>query len=276
MRDWLSLFRKKDAQQVERIVPGTPAWDIGHCEHLQRYEFAAKQMPHGASVLDAGCGVGYGAAHLADHGARNVVGVDIAPDALETARKEFSRGSIVWVRDDCHTLQAVTQHAPFDLICNLENIEHLHSPERFLRRAADLMKKDGLLVVSTPNRTLANKFRGEPSEAPSRNPHHCREYTAREFRELLLGSFRDVELHYQTYTEETRLLLRVEPALSLLWYNPACRVGRSLQRVIRRRPVPKRFEELLTPRQFVITGTDPGEELVLVYVAVCRAPIASR
>jgi SAM-dependent methyltransferase len=50
----------------ERIAPGDAHWDRLHGEHIQRYEFAAARLPTGARVLDAGCGVGYGTAHLAD------------------------------------------------------------------------------------------------------------------------------------------------------------------------------------------------------------------
>ena len=58
----------------ERIVPdATPAGVVAL--HLKRYDFA-RAYCDGADVLDAGCGVGYGTAYLAEVAA-SVVGVDV-------------------------------------------------------------------------------------------------------------------------------------------------------------------------------------------------------
>lgn len=276
MPEWFASLRQRDTGMVERIVPGTAAWELGHSEHIQRYMFVLQHMPRDARVLDAGCGSGYGAAYLADHGAREVAAVDIAAEAIEMARKHFSRDRVTWMQDDCHTLSRAAEHAPFDLICNLENIEHLREPERFVRRAAALLQPDGVLITSTPNRILANRLRGEPPDAAPRNLHHAREFTAPEFRSLLAQSFAEVTLHYQTYLPEWRTLLSIEPLLSLLWYNPFARLGRWMQRLLRGRHVPARYQELLPRCRFEITASDPGQDLVLVYLAVCRGPRVPR
>src|SRR5436305_1525474 len=59
---------------VERVEihPATPWWG----EHRCRYRFA---LPYarGARVLDIACGTGFGAAMLAEAGARSVCGVDL-------------------------------------------------------------------------------------------------------------------------------------------------------------------------------------------------------
>ena len=71
----------------ERIVPDETEPGIVAL-HLKRYEFA---LPYcrGASVLDAGCGVGYGTAHLA-RVAERVVGVDVSDDAVSYARAHYA------------------------------------------------------------------------------------------------------------------------------------------------------------------------------------------
>lgn len=259
------------SEDPERIVPGGPEWERSYPDHIQRYAFAARELRVGARVLDAGCGCGYGAGYLAERGAGFVVGVDISEEALEHARRHFARANIVWLRDDCHTLEVAAQHAPFDLVCCLENIEHLAKPEKFLERVSDVLGHGAALVVSTPNRILVNKIRGAPSNAPPRNPYHHREYTEGEFRALLGQHFGEVKLSYQCHGMWTRARLALEPALQAVWTNPVMRLGRWMQRRLRGRNVPDSLEALLPSQlDWVILENNPGEDVTWAFLAVCR------
>lgn len=255
---------------TERIMPGTALWDAHYAEHLQRYAFVAERMNPGARVLDAGCGCGYGSAYLADSGAGKVVAVDISAEALAMASRRFDRPSAVWLEEDCHTLAAAGEHAPFDVICNLENLEHLSEPGRFLDRALDLLEPEGIFVASTPNRETVNRLRGLRSDAAPANPFHSHEFSEEEFRALLVSRFRDVTFFYQTWDPVDRLVY--EPVLDALWSNPAIRLGRWLQRAVRRRAIAERAEDLLPPRRYQILSESPGSALVLTNIALCRAP----
>jgi len=81
----------------ERIVPDQTAPGI-LALHLKRYEFA---RPHcvAAEVLDAGCGVGYGSAYLAEVASR-VVGVDVSEEAIAYARERYRRPNLEFVLGD--------------------------------------------------------------------------------------------------------------------------------------------------------------------------------
>jgi SAM-dependent methyltransferase len=107
---------------AERIIPGTASWDEAYPMHIQRYEFVSQSINQSINqslntikVLDAGCGTGYGAAFLVDQGVGSVVAVDIAAEALDIGRKLFNRENIVWLRDDCHTLQDTSKYDPLML-----------------------------------------------------------------------------------------------------------------------------------------------------------------
>lgn len=256
--------------EEERIVPGTPLWDEAYAEHAQRYAFVAARTPAGAAVLDAGCGAGYGAALLADHGAGRVVAVDLAPEAIALARRHFDRPSIRWVTEDAHALEEAGRHGPYDVVCNLENLEHLADAPRFLARAAALLAPDGVLVTSTPSRAGVNRLRGMRPGAGSTNPFHVREYDAAEFRALLEPHFERVTLHHQTLDPIERM--HWEPALVALWNEPFARLGRWAQRALRGVPVAERLGDLLPPRRWQILDADPGEGLVVTHLAECRGP----
>ena len=248
-------------------MPGTRLWDTHYAEHIQRYAFVAERMTHGARVLDAGCGCGYGSAFLADQGAGLVVAVDISAEALAIARQRFNRPSVVWLEEDCHTLAAAGAYAPFDVICNLENLEHLAEPERFLDRMLDLLHPEGVYVASTPNRETMNRLRGLQVDVKTINPYHSREFSEEEFRALLVSRFEDVTVWYQTWDPVDRLVY--EPTLTAMWSNPAIRLGRWLQRALRGRTTAGRLEDLLPPRRYQILSESPGAALVITHLAQC-------
>jgi SAM-dependent methyltransferase len=237
-------------------------------EHLQRYAFAARLLAPGARVLDAGCGVGYGAAHLSAAGAGAVFAVDRDEGALADARRLYGDRDIHWVREDCQTLEQVGAEAPFDLIVNLENLEHLPEPERFLARAARLLAPHGTLVTSVPDRVGVNRLRGAGADAAGPNPFHFREYTAAEFRDLLERYFGRVTLSFQTLDPADRM--DWEPVVRAQWHNPAARVGRGIQRLLGR-PVAS-LDELLGPHRYRIVSEDPGDARTITLLAVCTAP----
>lgn len=79
----------------------------------------------------------------------------------------------------------------FDVVVALEVIEDLHHPEEFLTEAKRILKPDGVLVVSTPDRqTYSN-------ERNYRDPAHRRELYAMEFEALLESRFERVRIYRQ-------------------------------------------------------------------------------
>ncbi len=261
-------FRRRGDE--ERLAPGTPLWAELYPEHIQRYEFAARNLRPGGRVLDAGCGVGYGAAFLVDRGAGRVVAVDISREALEIARSQFHRSNVVWIEEDCLVLERAGQEQPFDVIVNLENLEHLSDPARFVSRAAGLLGSQGVFVCSTPDRIGINRLRGLRTGAGPANPFHAREYTTEELRALLEPRFASVELAYQTLDPIERMAF--EPALAALWHNPASRVGRWAQRLLGRPAGTTRLEDLLPSKRWQILDRSPGEGMTVTLLAVCRGP----
>ena len=266
--------RAVDAETLaawERIVPGTPAWKTSYPDHIQRYEFALTYVPHGSTVLDAGCGAGYGAAEVADARAARVVAIDIADDALTLARQHFDRAAITWCRDDCHTLDKARAFAPFHVVINFENIEHLNEPARFLSRAADLLSPDGILLTSTPNRLLLNRLRGAADDDPSANPYHLNEFSEAEFRALLAQCFDRVEIWYQCPAGSASRRLRLRSvAARLRLLAPLRAAGRLIRRLARPRRRGARQSVSRVPA-WRILDHDPGTAWTLI--AVCRDPV---
>jgi len=255
----------------ERIVPGTVEWDAYHGNHLARYRFAVGALRDAQSkvILDAACGVGYGAKYLADALGASVVGADRSLEALEIARTQFAHSSVKFLQDDCHTLEAAAKHNPFDAVVSMETFEHLPRPKDFLAAVRRVLKPDGRLVVSTPNvEVFANAGHWE---------FHEKEYTAAEFHAMLVeAGFSEVALFGQGLTERGKDRAEMRAELARLAQNPFMRFGRFLQRTLRSRKteqaiLPERVEDfqftLLDSTQSLNDAAKDSE--VLVGVAVC-------
>lgn len=149
-------------------------------EHVGRYLFAA---PHcaGKRVLDVACGEGYGAFMLARCGAAEVVGVDIAEDAIAVARQRFARDGVEFLVGDALDLPGLLGgRPPFDVIVSFETIEHVPDPRRFLEGIRRVLAPGGVILVSCPNDGLE-------AERGITNPFHARTYTLAEFQEMTSG-----------------------------------------------------------------------------------------
>lgn len=172
----------------ERVIEGISAPEV-LAEHRARYAFAAKYVRN-RRVLDLSCGSGYGSAMLHEAGAREVLGIDLDPEAIEIARRHYETPGLTFMEGDALDLPALE---PFDVIVSFETIEHLDRPSRFLDGCNDLLCPGGMLFVSTPHRHRVTAD-GKPA-----NPFHHQEWTTSEFQKLLQFHFDEVGMYGQLH-----------------------------------------------------------------------------
>jgi 2-polyprenyl-6-hydroxyphenyl methylase/3-demethylubiquinone-9 3-methyltransferase len=115
---------------------------------------AALRPLKGKTALDVGCGAGLMTEPLARLGAQ-VTGVDAAPENVEVAgaHAQAQGLSIAY-----HCADVADLKGKFDLVTSMEVIEHVADPAAFLMALATRLKPDGLMVLSTPNRTALSKL----------------------------------------------------------------------------------------------------------------------
>jgi SAM-dependent methyltransferase len=140
-------------------------------DHVARYRWAVEQLAGApTAVLDAGCGIGYGAALLADAG-HAVYAIDRDQEAIIYGTEHYDRPAIRWtIADVC----AVTCHQAHVAVA-FEILEHLERPGLALRRFPDR------LLASVPNEAVIPKTEHS-------YPHHVRHYTPDAFELLLVGA----------------------------------------------------------------------------------------
>lgn len=155
--------------------------DIILDEHLLRYEFA-KRFIAKKIVADIACGSGYGSQILARAGAEKVLAVDASSEAIDEAKKKYDQTNIVWQVGNAENLEIGAREV--DVLISFETIEHLQHPEKFVQQAARILKSDGLVIISTPNKAVYHEA----------NPYHIKEFTRLEFEEILGQHFQNVKI----------------------------------------------------------------------------------
>ena len=174
----------------ERAIPGKTDPDLMN-EHWARYAFA-EALVGSKRVLDAGCGVGYGAAKLAE-GATEVIALDQAAEALAAASVEYHHPRLRFVQGDC--TQFPLADASVDAVVAFEVIEHLTEWKALIEESQRVLKPLGQFIVSTPNRLYYSQSRDEP------NPFHEHEFTHDEFCEELGRCFPHVMLFLENHAD---------------------------------------------------------------------------
>jgi len=152
-------------------VPDQDRGRLIEVEHVSRYRWAAQAVA-GRSVLDAGCGAGYGSRLLAEAGAAAVVGVDIAQAVLEAVAPSMP-DNVELRPGDLRRLEI--EDGSFEVVVCFEVIEHFDEPQVVLDELARVLAPGGLLLISSPNRGVY-----QPG-----NPHHRHEFRPDELEQAL-------------------------------------------------------------------------------------------
>lgn len=109
----------------------------------------------GKSALDVGCGAGLLCEPLARMGGA-VTGVDAAPENVAAAKAHAAQSRLAI---DYRAGELAEQGlGKFDVVTSMEVIEHVTDPAVFIAELARHLEPNGLLLLSTPNRTAASRF----------------------------------------------------------------------------------------------------------------------
>ncbi len=196
----------------ERMIPTQQGEvSIVFARHTLTYEYAL-QFVEGKTVLDAGCGTGYGSHMLASR-ARRVTGIDLSAEAIDYSRSHFTAPNLDFIQMD------VTQlgfRRAFDVAVSFQVIEHLQDPGAFLSTLKQAVVPGGKIVLATPN--VLPSQTGDPV-----NPFHCSEMSYDELSTLLKRHFSSFRILGIGHTKPNRLR-------SFFFNSPLYRLGKLLRR----------------------------------------------
>lgn len=158
-------------------------------EHWHRYAFALS-LVEGKQVLDAACGEGFGAALLAKKAA-SVTALDIDAESIEHAGRRYGGSNNLFFRQADATQLDSLPDKHFDVVTSFETLEHVMQHDEMLAGFHRVLKPDGLLLISTPDKKNYTDATGVT------NPHHVRELYYDEFSALLDKHFPAKKIYVQ-------------------------------------------------------------------------------
>ena len=174
----------------ERFLPDQMDGQI-KAEHLNRYYFVTTQFDlKGKTILDIASGEGYGSNILAQQ-AKQVFGVDIAEEAVTHANSKYKSNNLQYLQGSATNIPI--ENNTIDMVVSFETIEHLDKHEEMMREIKRVLKPNGILVISSPNKK-------EYTDAPgSVNHFHIKELYTKEFIDLVSNYFSNIKLFWQRY-----------------------------------------------------------------------------
>jgi 2-polyprenyl-3-methyl-5-hydroxy-6-metoxy-1,4-benzoquinol methylase len=171
------------------LEPYLACGDVNGAQHLIRYRWAIETLAERApltSLLDLGCGNGYGCYAIARRFPRlRVVGVDRDEQAIDAGRRSYPLPNLELRVGDARRWEATLGDDHFDCVVSFDSIEHVEHRELYLEGVVEHLTPAGCLMLSTPCGWPANVL------APDW-PAHKIEYSAPSLYDLLARYFRTI------------------------------------------------------------------------------------
>lgn len=158
-------------------------------EHLHRYAIASGYV-HNKIVLDIASGEGYGSNLLSKY-AKTVTGVDIDNTAVVLAKKKYKKDNLIYKQGSTSAIPL--GNASVDVVVSFETIEHHDEHELMMREIKRVLKPDGMLIISTPDKLFYSDKKN------FKNQFHVKELYRDEFKTLISESFKKVQILEQKY-----------------------------------------------------------------------------
>lgn len=199
-------------------------------EHYHRYVFAAGAIDSTQTVLDLGCGVGYGSLILASK-AKKVISIDRDQDSvtlLKSLVKQYAVANIEALCGDVASLEHLIT-TPIDVVVCHELIEHLPQDLQasliaLIASGQPPFHKGTRLLISTPERGAYNRRNQDHNE------FHEFEFSYEEFKHLLSRHFQHLSIYWQGGITGNVIVSENEPggsptAAYVQWQNPTKLLG---------------------------------------------------
>ena len=103
-------------------------------------------------ILDVGCGGGLLSEPMCRLGAK-VTGIDASDKNIQVAKLHSKKNNLE-IDYFCTSPEKFNAKYKFDVILNMEIVEHVEDVEFFLKSCSKLLKKNGIMFVATLNKTL--------------------------------------------------------------------------------------------------------------------------
>ena len=120
---------------------------------IQNFKIKSKNAPlKSLNILDIGCGGGLLSEPMCRLGG-NVTAIDASKKNIDVA-KFHSKENKLKIEYLCASPEKLKINKKFDIVLNMEVVEHVEDINLFLNKSSQLLKSNGLMFVATLNKTL--------------------------------------------------------------------------------------------------------------------------
>ena len=120
---------------------------------IRQFKIKNKNKPlSGINILDIGCGGGLLSEPMCRLGA-NVTGIDASIKNVKISKLHAKKDNLK-INYICSSPEKLKISKKFDVILNMEIVEHVEDISFFLKSCSKLLNKNGLMFVATINKTL--------------------------------------------------------------------------------------------------------------------------
>lgn len=166
--------------------------------HLHRYAVIMSFIK-GKVILDIASGEGYGS-NLMSFVASYVYGVDIDEETIERAKNKYTSENLSFLKGSTSVIPLEANSV--DVVISFETLEHHDEHEQMMIEVKRVLKPEGTLVISTPDKHFYSVKRRY------NNPFHIKELFKSEFIELISKHFKKSELYSQSYIYGSSIILK--------------------------------------------------------------------
>lgn len=166
----------------ERIIPGSVSNAV-LSEHYSRYIFAS-EFCQNKKVLNVASGCGYGSEVLLKT-ASEIFNVDIDGELVAYGNNKYGNCKNHFLKMDAQNLQFPEEF--FDSIVSFETFEHLPDYKKFITECRRVLKSNGSIVLSMPNKIISSPWLEKPV-----NRFHFKEW---EYNELISELRNTFDIH---------------------------------------------------------------------------------
>tara|TARA_B100001758_G_scaffold238953_1_gene242740 strand:- start:513 stop:1241 length:729 start_codon:yes stop_codon:yes gene_type:complete len=120
---------------------------------INDFNLINKKKPlNGLNILDIGCGGGLLSEPMARLGAK-VTGIDPVKKNIEIAKYHLKRSKLN-IKYYNFSPEKFKSNIKYDVILNMEIVEHVENVDFFIKQSAKFLKKSGIMFIATLNQTL--------------------------------------------------------------------------------------------------------------------------
>lgn len=169
----------------ERIT--TEIFEYWTLEHLHRYALTFNYIKD-KKVVDIASGEGYGS-FLMSTLAKEVLGIDISSETVDHAHKKYTNSNLSFKIGSA--IKIPVEAKSIDVVVSFETIEHHSQHEEMMQEIKRILKPDGILIISSPDKKYYSDLPGY------NNPFHVKELYFEDFKSLLNKYFINSHFYFQ-------------------------------------------------------------------------------